>query len=125
MYGFEPNYPRAVPGPTVDQIDYIPRARPNLYPAVPYEPTPTKAADKTRARFDFTVPVPNAIVLFDGSKTSQTGINRIFNTPPLAEGKRYTMAVEVQWRDEAGTPVTLRRSFEFGAGETITHKFAE
>jgi uncharacterized protein (TIGR03000 family) len=124
--GFEPNFRQAVPGPTTNDIDYIPRARPSLYPAVPYEPTPTKgAADKQRARFEFTVPVPNAVVLFDGVKTTQTGLNRVFNTPTLAEGKQYTMAVEVQFRDEAGTPVTLRRTFEFTAGETITHRFAE
>ena len=110
----------------MDALPYEPRSRSKLYPAVPYEPTPTGAAiDRTRARFEITVPTADAIVLFDGAKTKQTGVQRTFHTPSLTEGKQYSMTIEVQWRDEAGTSVTRRRTFEFTPGQTITHQFAE
>src|SRR5215510_5618039 len=60
--------------PSTNEMLYLPRARPSIYPAVPYEPALTKTVDKTRARFEITVPTPNAIVTFDGAKTSQTGL---------------------------------------------------
>jgi len=108
------------------QLDYVPRKRPSLYPAVPYDPTPQeRAADLKRAKFEITVPTADAIVLFDGAKTTQKGLNRRYFTPALVEDKLYTATIEVQWTDEAGTKVTRRRTFEFVAGETITHRFGE
>jgi len=114
------------PANTMNELDYVPRSRPSLYPAVPYEPTPTqRAADLKRARFEITVPTADAVVTFDGAKTTQKGLSRVFVTPSLTEDKLYTATIEVQWADEAGTKITRRRTFEFVAGETITHRFAE
>jgi uncharacterized protein (TIGR03000 family) len=107
-------------------FETMPRQRPSIYPAVPYDPTPEKSAtDRRRARFDIAVPTADAIVLFDGVKTKQTGLSRTFMTPPLTEDKLYTSTIEVHWNDEAGTKVSRRRVFEFVAGETVTYKFSE
>jgi uncharacterized protein (TIGR03000 family) len=105
--------------------DRGPRSRPTLYPAVPYEPTPS-ATDRLRARFEIGVPYANALVTFDGAKTKQAGLNRVFVTPPMEEGKEYTVTIAVQWMKEDGSMSTPRtKTFNVKAGQTIQHTFVE
>ncbi len=112
---------RADPSQRVD----APRFR-NTPPATRFMKSPEEREnDLRRARFEFTVPTAEAVVLFDGAKTSQTGLNRVFITPPLADDKAYSSTLEVQWMDEAGTRITRKKTFDFVAGETLRHRFAE
>lgn len=105
--------------------DSVPRSR-NTPPSTRFMKSPEEREnDLRRARFEITVPTPDAVVLFDGAKTSQTGLSRVFLTPPLADDKAYSSTIEVQWMDEAGTRVRRTKAFDFVAGETLRHRFAE
>lgn len=128
IYGYDPylgGRQRSTTANSTDALDYVPRQRPDLYPAIPFGKSPAVATDPRRARFEITVPVASASVLFDGAATKQTGLTRVFMTPQLVEDKFYTSTIEVVWRDEAGTELRRKKTFEFIAGETVTHRFAE
>jgi len=61
------NYERRVDDRPV--LDYVPRKRPSLYPAIPYTEPPAsgrKEVDVRRARFEITVPTADTIIWFDG-----------------------------------------------------------
>jgi uncharacterized protein (TIGR03000 family) len=73
-------------------------------------------ADVTRFRFEITVPTADAIVLVGGAKTTQTGLQRVYLTPPLVVDRYYTYTVEVQWT-EGGVAKTEKASFDFLLGE--------
>jgi uncharacterized protein (TIGR03000 family) len=101
-----------------------PRMRASLYPAVPFENAPVeRQADVRRVRFEITVPRDDAIVLIDGVATKQTGLARVYTTPPMEEDRLFTSNIEVRWTDEAGKTQSIQRNFEFVAGETIRHTF--
>jgi uncharacterized protein (TIGR03000 family) len=109
------------------QMDYLPRVRGGLYPAVPYEKAPDTRPpggakdDVTRFRFEVTVPTADAVVLLNGAKTTQTGLRRTYVTPPLVADKHYVYTVEVQWTDDAGSRRTEKTSFDFLLGEPSKH----
>ena len=129
-YGYGPNYndPRRTDGYGTAEttLDYVPRKRPTVNPAIPFAKSPgASEEDLRRARFEISLPKADAIVTYDGAKTTQTGVTRVFVTPPLTEDKLYTATIVAQWTDEAGTKVTQRKTFEFVAGETLRHRFAE
>ncbi len=72
------------------------------------------------------VPQPTAEVFVDGTKTSQTGTDRIFESPPLEAGKPFKYTVMARWvergqvvessREVTGTPGEVVR-VDFGAGK--------
>ena len=110
-----------------DALDYVPRKRSSLYPAIPFgtQPPDREGADPTRARFEITVPAASAVVWFDGVKMTQTGLVRVFVTPALAEGKEYTSTIKAQWTAEDGATITRERAFDFKAGGSIQFRFVE
>jgi len=111
-------------GYTQDQFATPPRKRTSLYPAVPFEKTPgDRLADIRRVRFEIQVPSENAVVLIDGTETKQAGLSRVYLTPPMDEDRLFTSAFEVRWTDEQGKAQSLRKTFEFVAGETLRHTF--
>ena len=62
----------------------------NPYGAVPdFPPLPTGG---TAARIQVIVPNPQAVVVFDGRKTSSTGKTRYFHTPALDPGSTRSKA---------------------------------
>jgi uncharacterized protein (TIGR03000 family) len=109
------------------QLDAPARKRTSLYPAVPFEKLPeVRLADLRRVRFEITVPYADAVVYFDGAKTKQTGLKRIFMTPPMQEDKEYTATIMVQWTKQDGTLSAPRqKTFTVVAGETVQHTFVE
>ena len=93
---------------------------------VPYEKTPAeRLSDLRRVRFEISVPTADAIVLLDGKKTKQTGLKRVFVTPPMEEDRLYSSTIEVQFTDASGTTRTRTKTFDFVAGETVRHQFIE
>ncbi len=105
-----------------DRFETPPRMRLSMYPAVPFEASP--ATERRRARFEVKVPVADAIVYFDGVQTQQTGLNRVFVTPALDEGKEYTITIMVRWPTEDGSLSAPRqKSFTVTAGQTIQTTF--
>jgi uncharacterized protein (TIGR03000 family) len=72
-----------------------------------------------------TVHVPaNAEIWFDGVKTSQTGTNRVFRSPPLQAGQNYSYEVKACWRAD-GQPVEQTRQVNVWAGATVQVSFLE
>lgn len=75
------------------------------------------------------VPQPAAEVFVDGVRTSQTGTDRVFESPPLSEGQEFKYVVTVRWlergatheakRTVTGTPGEVVR-VDFTMPETVT-----
>ncbi len=59
-----------------------------------------------------------AVVLFDGQKTTQTGRERRFFSPPLKRGHEYSYDVEVRWT-EGGRERTQHRTIDVRAGQRV------
>jgi len=111
-----------------DYFDQPPRKRPSLAPALPFEgsKSPERPNDARRVRFEITVPNPDAMVFFDGVKTSQGGTDRVYITPELNENREYTSTIEVRWFDAQGKErAPRRRPFTYTAGQTIRYTFTE
>jgi uncharacterized protein (TIGR03000 family) len=121
-YAYDPyglGYQRSAEG-----YGYTPRMRVSLYPAIPFEKAAQeRLTELRRVRYEITVPCANAVVLFDGVKTKQTGMTRVFVTPPMQEDKEYTSNITVEWTDKDGTPRTRTRTFAFRGGDTVRHTF--
>lgn len=106
--------------------DAAARKRPVLFPAVPFEKAAEeRVADLLRVRYEITVPSADAVVLLDGVKTKQTGLTRVFVTPPMQEEKEYTVTITVQWTDPSGKLQTREKAFTFLAGDTVSHTFRD
>jgi uncharacterized protein (TIGR03000 family) len=122
--------PNATTGKTAADYGYRiesqPRMRSSLYPAVPFERSPEeRQADLRRVRYEISVPYANAEVFMDGVRTKQTGLHRVFVTPPVEEDRYYTSTIKVQWVDSFNEMRTREKTFSFVAGETIRHQFKE
>ena len=64
------------------------------------------------------VPQPAAEVFVDGVKTTQTGTDRIFESPPLEEGKVYAYEIVVRWV-QGGATVEKKKTVTGKPGEVI------
>jgi uncharacterized protein (TIGR03000 family) len=81
---------------------------------------PNKAPAEDQASVTITMMVPaDAVVSFDGAKTTQTGTLRSFVSPPIAVGKtlKYHIAVTL------GQETTIKRTLAVHGGERITLDF--
>jgi uncharacterized protein (TIGR03000 family) len=78
-------------------------------------------ADANAARVRVRVP-PGTTVWFDGDRTSQTGTERNFVSPPLEPGRGYTYEVRARWM-EGNRPMEDTRQVRVRAGETTTVDF--
>jgi uncharacterized protein (TIGR03000 family) len=87
------------------------------YAVVPYT-APTVAQAFVRVH----VPA-DAKVFFDKSATVQTGSDRLFVTPPLDRGERYSYAVSARWIDN-GKERRETRTVPLIAGQTVDVDFA-
>jgi uncharacterized protein (TIGR03000 family) len=58
----------------------------------------TAAEAQSRATVEIRVPA-HAEVWFDGDRTSQTGSDRSFVSPPLQTGRSYTYDVRARWKE--------------------------
>jgi uncharacterized protein (TIGR03000 family) len=63
-----------------------------------------------------------AVVLFGKQKTSSTGPERRFVSPPLTPGKEYVDEVTARWQ-EGGRQVTRTRSLPVRAGDRLSIAF--
>jgi uncharacterized protein (TIGR03000 family) len=69
------------------------------------------------ARVEVSLPHADAVVLFNGSKTTASGTHRVFKTPELSQGKRYTYRVVAMWH-HSGTQIREERTVHVTAGAT-------
>jgi uncharacterized protein (TIGR03000 family) len=137
-YGYKPGYyarrytappvfgaPSKLAPTTTPYVYYVPaevsapkvnRAPTFMIRSVTPAATPTTAG--VPVQIDLQVPA-DARVWFDGEKTSQTGTQRQFVTPPLIQGREYTYEVRAAWK-EGGRDVTESRHLSFRAGDRVS-----
>lgn len=68
------------------------------------------------------VPQPAAEIWVDGTKTVQTGTDRIFESPPLGAGKSYRYTLTARWI-EGGQPVEMSKEVTGAPGEVVRVDF--
>jgi uncharacterized protein (TIGR03000 family) len=68
------------------------------------------------------VATPNTQVWFDGTATSQQGMERSFYSPPLDSGSSYTYTVRARWT-ENGQAVDREQRVSVQAGQTANVDF--
>jgi uncharacterized protein (TIGR03000 family) len=79
----------------------------------------------TKASAEITLIVPaDAEVFVDGAATKQRGTQRVFETPALEVGKKFTYEIRVKWT-AAGKPVENTRSVEVTGGGKVRVDFTE
>jgi uncharacterized protein (TIGR03000 family) len=110
----------ATPNPTyVPSFYTVPAAAAPVAPAAPVEDDYAYGAlegvGNDTVLINLRVP-GNAEVWFDGSKTSQTGRQRSFVSPPLQPGRNYSYNIRARWI-EAGRPVEQTRRINVRAGD--------
>ncbi len=76
------------------------------------------AAEKKPAALRVLVPVEAATLIIQGAETKQTGLTRVFESPPLEPGKNYTYTVVAKWMPNNYTTITRTRTVTVKAGET-------
>src|SRR5271166_1675690 len=65
------------------------------------------------------LPVKDAKVLIEGTKTKQTGTERLFVSPPLEAGRTFTYTVTAKWEPNNYTEVIRTRSVRVQAGAEV------
>jgi uncharacterized protein (TIGR03000 family) len=96
-------------------------------PAYPYPTTyPTDNAVQPAsniANVRVIVPDPQARVWFDGTLMTQTGSDRLYNTPALSPGSTYSYKVRATWM-ENGHEMSQEQSVSVAPGQTKVVDFA-
>jgi uncharacterized protein (TIGR03000 family) len=65
----------------------------------------------------------DADVFFDGSPTTQTGTERVFESPPLQQAVTYQYSIRARWTQD-GVPVEQTRHINVRAGERVRVDFS-
>jgi uncharacterized protein (TIGR03000 family) len=76
-----------------------------------------------RAVLDVTVPYPGAEVLVQGVRTTQTGTQRRYVSPPLAPGKDFVYSVRARWRQPNGEIQLQQQNVIVQAGSEVRVAF--
>ncbi len=79
--------------------------------------------ETAEATITIVVPV-NAVVLFNGSRTTQTGTERVFTTPALEKGMKFHYNVLASWNVK-GMAVERTRRVPVTAGARVRVSFVE
>ena len=87
-------------------------------PGSPAPGLPTPAAAGACLHLSVKVPQPAAEVFVDGVKTSLTGTDRLFESPPLEDGKEYAYELTARWV-EGGARVERKKVVVGRAGEVV------
>ncbi len=85
------------------------------------EQLPAPVAEPNGVTVRLQVP-SDARVSFDGKATSQTGTDRVFNSPSLAPGQEFVYQIRVQWT-ENGKAMDQTRDVKVRAGAMINLTF--
>ncbi|MER3416596.1 MAG: hypothetical protein C4297_10340 [Gemmataceae bacterium] len=82
----------------------------------------TDYAPSTEARIRVLLPVEDALVFFEGVQTQQQGKERLFVSPPLEPGRKFTYSIKAQWK-EGDKPVEREKQIEVEAGMVVIVDF--
>jgi len=84
---------------------------------------PLLASQYGAAPANITVLVPaNAAITFDNHPTTETGTQRLYETPPLAAGKTFHYTIAARWTVK-GQPVEKVRRIDVTSGATVRVDF--
>ena len=121
IYPYGYGYPYAYDPLIVPRVAYYPPSVVGIEgPLPPVAQVPAPAANVANIRV--LVPDPNATVLFDGAKTSQTGSDRLFHTPALSGESSYR--IRAIW-GPAGKELTSERVVPVMPGQTSVVDFTQ
>lgn len=117
---------RASPRPHPPTVNAWPVIESVPGPAVPVGPVADGAAPAPAApagpgaclHLSVKVPQPAAEVFVDGVKTTLTGTDRLFESPPLEDGKDYAYELTARWV-EGGATVERKKVVTGKAGEVV------
>src|SRR5262249_19049325 len=88
-------------------------------PAVMVVKAQSKGQSVQQAKAEITLIVPaDAEVFFDGNPTREKGTERLYITPPLVAGKKYSYQVLARWQD-GGKAVERTRKVEVSGGARV------
>lgn len=82
------------------------------------------AAQGGKARLRVTVPTPETKLMVNGAATSQTGLDRIFESPNLEGGRQHTYTLEAVWTVN-GQEVVRKQDVNVVPGQETTVTFAK
>jgi uncharacterized protein (TIGR03000 family) len=114
--GYGPYYGGYYNGDTYVNPNYTTYVQPDttyVQPDTAYVQPAPQGSDNS-AGIRVIVPDPNARVWFDGAATTQTGTDRLFNTPPLSAGT-HSYRIRATWTQN-GREVTQERTVPIAAG---------
>src|SRR5262249_21307670 len=91
--------------------------------SIPTDPANGTGGNAAGSVAHITVRLPeNADLWLHGTKVTATGPVRVFNTPPLAPGSKYTYAVRARWLDN-DTTMDQKQTIVFTPGENVEVSF--
>ena len=96
----------------------------DVIPPITYT-TPTAVTTVDEAQpVTMTVDVPkaDAKVFLNGQATSSSGMERVFQSPPVNPGMDYVYSVTAQWTED-GKMVEQKRDVQVKAGESVKVDF--
>ena len=70
------------------------------------------------------VPAADAQVWFDNRATTQQGMERVFESPPLEPNQNFTYTIKARWT-ENGQAVNRERRVNVQAGQSVTVNLRE
>ena len=86
-------------------------------------PAPTTTVAGQPATITVLVPSADAQVWFEDTQLPQTGKERTFKTPVVADGKSHNFNVKAKWTNESGKAVEKTLPVSVKAGQTSTVDF--
>jgi len=86
-------------------------------------PTPMPAVAGQPAVITVLVPNAEAQVWFEDTQLPQTGKERTFKTPVVADGKSHSFNVKAKWTNDSGKAVEKTLPVSVKAGQTSTVDF--
>ena len=92
-----------------------------VYLVVPNTPP---ATEPQSANVTVLVPAADAQVWFEDKATTQQGMERLFQSPPLEPNQDFTYTIKARWM-ENGQAVTRERQVHVQAGQSVTVDFRE
>jgi uncharacterized protein (TIGR03000 family) len=76
------------------------------------------------AHLQVIVPVPDAVLWFNGYQASMTGLTRLFDTPPLQPGGDYSYSIKAAW-SQNGQVMTAERVVRLTPGANVVIDFTQ
>jgi uncharacterized protein (TIGR03000 family) len=109
--------------PSLTANDLYGPGYPSYFPPNPEIKQPDAATAKMPVSVDVHLPA-DAQLWFEGQKTSQSGDERSFQSPPIDQGQAYTYVIRARWT-ENGKDVEQTRKVHVKAGDRVKIDFTK